>query len=162
MTSFNFNSIEENDGIYELVADDFMDLQKDHRLITIIFEPENEASDAFVKGFFVRSVGLLESGKKVIRESVLRAILDYYASKVIPKAREYETVFGIKITGIDSPEELLAHIVLNEIHLHSDGEALKQIGFSFSCDWDREHGVGIRIKPDASVLKVGTADFSFL
>lgn len=82
-------------------------------------------------------------------QNVLIKILEFYNKHYL----ELEEVLEIKIQGI---EDLEKSIELNSIQIHQRGN----VGISFNCIWDEEHGLGVRIDINKDV-EVGEASEAY-
>lgn len=82
-------------------------------------------------------------------EKILNKILDYYK-------KYYSDVEELDALNIEKTEDLRKSIQLNSISIHKSGVA----GMSFSCIWDDEHGLGVRIDKNNDV-EVGEASEAY-
>jgi len=105
----------------------------------------------------------LDSWKRIRREKdvyqglILKGLFEYYC-KIRPKYEQAGPEWVVNMPEVTCQKEMSTMVTLNYIQIAwpYDGEYPK-VGFSFGCQWDREHGAGIIIKED-QILDVGGAD----
>jgi hypothetical protein len=92
--------------------------------------------------------------EKLIHDTVLHAIFDYYPGEAIYNEED-------EPPPIRRPQQLRTKISLSEVHVLDvvrDGAAY--VGLQFRCTWDQEHGCGVMLHLD-HVVATGQADTSF-
>ena len=56
------------------------------------------------------------------------------------------------------PDDLRFLLQLSSVYIHpADAQGRGDIGLTFHCEWDDEHGIGVRIR-DGKVVDVGYSD----
>ena len=90
-------------------------------------------------------------------EIILKGLFDYYC-KVRPRYEQAGPEWIANMPKIEKKEEISPMVRLNYIQIAwpYDGKE-PQVGFSYGCDWDREHGAVIVIKEN-KIVDVGGAD----
>ncbi len=91
------------------------------------------------------------------KEKILEALFQYYC-KMRPRYEQMGREWIENMPVIESKDEIEKMINLNYVDLSwpYDGDEVV-IGFSFGCNWDREHGAGVAFK-QGEVTDVGGAD----
>ena len=91
-----------------------------------------------------------------LQPSLLQSILDYY------KQNRHELGFDIELNDkyplIETPDQLLEMITLDGIFVpYGDIFEGRDIGITFSCTWDAENGLGIRLL-NGKIIELGYQD----
>lgn len=99
---------------------------------------------------------------KMQKHLLLNAILDAY-----PEFRhQFFEDYNIKenedyLPRVTSVNGLSKVIALEEIFVHQiSKDGLPYVGYQFSCDWDKEHGLGV-LMHQKRVIEIGGADCAF-
>lgn len=97
----------------------------------------------------------------MIKTSVLTALLEIYPA--IKEQYGYDPEDAVKYTpDITSIDDFKKVIGITTIHfLPVSREGIAYTGYSFSCNWDEEHGLGI-ITHKERIIEIGGADTAFL
>ena len=106
------------------------------------------------------SLAFLAANQQQILENILQALLKIYPSlqeryNYNPEEKPY---FMPDITSIDGFAPLLSLGMFYLISVYKDDFAY--IGFSFSCSWEQEHGLGVLIHKER-VVAIDDAEMAF-
>ena len=98
-------------------------------------------------------------------DQIYRAVLDAgfsYYTRMRPQYAKAGDEWIKNMPEIAATESLAPMITLSSLTVNwpYDGAPV-QIGISFGCDWDREHGFGVVVEGD-KVVDVGSADCAIL
>jgi hypothetical protein len=93
---------------------------------------------------------------KEYSELILHGLFEYY-TRMRPKYLQAGGDWAKNMPEITSPLEIAGLIKLNIIDIGWPYSGAVELGFSFRCDWDGEHGAGIVIKGH-KIVDVGGAD----
>ena len=99
----------------------------------------------------------LQQNALAIGSVIQSGLFDYYC-RIRPQYEQSGPEWVANMPVLERSEDIGALITLNYIKIgwpYDDEEP--RVGFSFGCDWDREHGAGIVIRGN-EVLKTGGAD----
>lgn len=92
---------------------------------------------------------------------ILNRIFNYYR-EMRPKYLSMGPEWIEHMPEISNAEELVNKITLHSIHISWPyDENTVQLGLLYSCDWEREHGLGVVLESN-SVKEVGSADCAIL
>jgi hypothetical protein len=109
----------------------------------------------------VRAYQYLLDHEKAVRNSVLRAVFDYYPGERDLSDSDEEESEEL-IPEIERVGDLRRLIGLSNVHvLAVTKNGLSFLGLEFGCAWDREHGLAVMTHKDR-VVAVGGAHVSFL
>ena len=99
----------------------------------------------------------INSETEIFQNLILKGMFDYYCG-ARPKFEKLGPEWVTNMPRITRQEEISSMLRLNYIQIAwpYDGKDPK-VGFSFGCQWDREHGAGIIIKEN-QIVDVGGAD----
>ncbi|WP_427125591.1 DUF2004 domain-containing protein [Priestia megaterium] len=91
-----------------------------------------------------------------LQPSLLQSILDYY------KQKRHELGYDIRLNEnyplIETPDQILEMITLDGIIVpYADIFEGRDIGITFSCTWDIENGLGVRLLNE-KIIEVGYQD----
>ena len=89
-------------------------------------------------------------------EKILAALFIYY-NKMRPQYVQAGDEWAKNMPAISKPEELKSMLRLNIIQIDWPFDGTPIVGFSFRCQWDPEHGVGIVFKGNEQI-DIGGAD----
>jgi hypothetical protein len=126
-------------------------------LMSIILICEDEDSTPDSKTFAPLINELLET-EGALHQKVLDRILSEFGSETDLCG------YDPKQDGLTNPvssEELKSFIAPNVIYIHQrESESGAIYGFSFSCRWDEEHGIGILIE-NGNIVEYGNSSCAF-
>lgn len=91
---------------------------------------------------------------------ILKSIFHYY-NKIRPQYEKAGPEWIKNMPIIKTENEIKKMIRMNSITISDPTENQIEIGFNFSCDWDREHGLGV-VFSKTKVIEVGGADCAIL
>jgi hypothetical protein len=89
-------------------------------------------------------------------ELILRGLFEYY-TRTRPKYVRAGGEWAKNMPELSAADEIARLIQLNIVDLGWPYRGAVEVGFSFRCDWDGEHGAGIVFKGH-EIVDVGGAD----
>ena len=126
----------------------------------VYFQAEiDEAKLDMLKDRFVSDIEYLYDNRLAVKEQILMAVHEYYLGQVYPQKSEIKDVFEVELSKIDVKNDIAKLVALHEVFIWTEEEA-QDFGFSFSCDWDPEHGLGVRMV-GSEIKVIGGASVSF-
>ena len=151
------NKISFDSGMLEIYLEDFVIANDSEE---VCFQAEiDEAKLDMLKDRFVSDIECLYSNRLTIKEQVLSAVHQYYLGQVYPQKSEIKDVFDVELSEVVDKNDIIKLVALHEVFIWPEEEA-QDFGFSFSCDWDPEHGLGVRMI-NSEVKVIGGASVSF-
>ena len=147
------------------VDDDFLSIDIDEHFLSsrsshkINAEAERVSFNQSDIDSFLEGINYFLTHRAELEKLAKEKISQYYATAILPKKDSYEDVFGVSLNDSLSPEEICNLIQPTNIYIDL-GNPCSNIGMSFSCYWDPEHGLGIKFR-SLEETRVGTADVAF-
>lgn len=89
-----------------------------------------------------------------LRASITQQVFDYYKA-MRSEAEDEKGRSGEPFPLIESPEQVWS--LLSEPKVYSYDEVLRgiEVSFLFSCEWDIDYGVEVKISPEGQITYVG-------
>lgn len=108
-----------------------------------------------------RGLQYISDNQQEILNSMLDELYDRYPElqELYGYTNEEKAEYMPDITDKDELADLITPVSIHVLSVHKDG--MPYIGYQFSCDWDREHGLGFMMFRDR-VVEMDGADCSFL
>ncbi|NOV32197.1 hypothetical protein [Methylomonas sp. ZR1] len=133
----------DDDVLSSVINETFL---SDSKKIDIFIEAERfDNIDAEVSRF-LDAVNYFISHKEGIEKLVIDKAFEYYCDNILTKKSLYEQVFEITIDPLSLAEEVGRLIRLVKIYIDLEADCPSNIGLSFDCYWDPEHGLGIKLR----------------
>ncbi len=96
-------------------------------------------------------------GQDVLRPRLEEALLAYYQSIVAEFRTMFFPEFLDRVPLLTTYSELARLLEPEAVIVHDDIWPQGEIGLLFSCTWDPDHGVGVRVR-DGEIIEVDTQD----